>query len=652
MSILAKVGGLFVSGGGRRGRVVAALFVLQLALWTILRGFLVARFAPSGHGAEAALALPVGLVTDLCMAGVYLLPWGVGALLWRRRWSTSKIGRGVFRAALFLWCFTQVFLLFTEYYFFDEFNARFNTVAVDYLIYPQEVFINIKDSYPLFSILSVCLAAGLLLSWLLARWALAGTATEAPLQGRLKAFAVGFAVSLVLALSPIPKIAHYSEERVVGELASNGPYCFVWAAYTHNLDYVSFYKTLPLDEAYQRTRRVLGGDPVRWDGSAHSIRRTVAGDAKKAKLNVVIVLEESFGSEFWGVLGAKDQPSLTPEMDALSKEGLLFTHLYACGNRTVRGMEGVLSSFPPLPGDSIVKRPYSDHVETLGRLFKRDGYDTFFLYGGRGLFDGMKSFAVRNGYDRFIEQKDFDHPTFTTIWGVCDEDLFHRGIEEMRALHATGRPFFATLLTVSNHKPYLYPEGRVAADPKEKKRRNAVMYTDWALGDFFRRAKKEAFWKDTIFVVIADHGARVYGSAAIPIHSYEIPLVVLGPAVGQPRHVDTVGNSLDVGPTVLGLIGRPYESVFFGRDILHDPVEGGRALLNHNRDIGMFRSGLLSVLGLNRTSEFYRIVPETRDLTNDLKPGPEEEESLKDAEALFQVADDLYTHQRYNVETP
>jgi phosphoglycerol transferase MdoB-like AlkP superfamily enzyme len=141
-------------------------------------------------------------------------------------------------------------------------------------------------------------------------------------------------------------------------------------------------------------------------------------------------------------------------MDRLaSEEGLLFTNIYASGNRTVRGFEGVLSSFPPLPGDSIVKRDRSQNVETIARILKRDGYQTIFLYGGRGLFDGMRSYALNNGYDRFIEQKHFEHPTFKTIWGVCDEDTFQRAIEEFRALSATGKPFCGTILSVSNHKP-------------------------------------------------------------------------------------------------------------------------------------------------------------------------------------------------------
>jgi phosphoglycerol transferase MdoB-like AlkP superfamily enzyme len=339
-------------------------------------------------------------------------------------------------------------------------------------------------------------------------------------------------------------------------------------------------------------------------------------------------------------------------MDKLAgEEGLLFTNIYACGNRTVRGMEGVLSSFPPLPGDSIVKRDLSDNVEALARVLKRDGYATMFLYGGRGLFDGMRAYALRNGYDRFIEQKHFAHPTFTTIWGVCDEDLFARGVEECRQLAQAGKPFFATLLSVSNHKPYTYPAGRIPEDPAQRRREHAVKYSDFALGQFFRQARHEAFWTNTVFVVIADHGARVYGAQSIPIHSYEIPVLVAGPAVVKaPSRIGALGSSLDVAPTILGLIGRPYQTMFFGRDLLHAPAESGRALLNHNRDIGLLARDRLVVLGLRQTVEFYAGNPKVVDMGLLGQPGQAERELEQDTIALYQVADDLYTHRRYRID--
>jgi phosphoglycerol transferase MdoB-like AlkP superfamily enzyme len=384
--------------------------------------------------------------------------------------------------------------------------------------------------------------------------------------------------------------------------------------------------------------------------TGESILRRVEGDLSRPRLNVVIMLEESLGSEFWGCLGRT--PTLTPEMDRLAaEEGMLFTNIYANGNRTVRGLEGVLASFPSLPGDSIVKRDRSDNIETIARVLQRDGYSTVFLYGGRGLFDGMRSFAVRNGYERFIEQKHFAKPTFTTIWGVCDEDLFARAVTECHDLAQTGKPFCATILSVSNHKPYTYPAGRIPENPEQRRRENAVKYSDYALGQFFKAARRESFWTNTIFVVVADHGARVYGKQSIPIHSYEIPLLIAGPAaVPAPVRVPQLGCSLDISPTILGMLGRTYQTMFFGRDLLRMKPEDGRVFLNHNRDIGMLAHDRLVVLGLPQTCEFYEGDPKVAEVQPLPKPSDADRELEKDAIAIYQVADELYMQKRYRID--
>jgi phosphoglycerol transferase MdoB-like AlkP superfamily enzyme len=346
-------------------------------------------------------------------------------------------------------------------------------------------------------------------------------------------------------------------------------------------------------------------------------------------------------------------------MDKLATtEGILFTNLYASGNRTVRGFEGVLSSFPPLPGDSIVKRDHSDNVESIARVLKRDGYSSIFFYGGRGMFDSMKSYAVNNGWDRFLEHNppfndDFPNPNFATVWGVSDEEVYARAIKEFHALNETGKPFLGTIMSVSNHKPYTYPAGRIQEDPLKPKpsRNKAVKYSDWCLGQFFQAAKKEAFWTNTVFVVVADHGARVYGSQSIPIFSYEIPLVILGPAaVKSPTRVGQLGCSLDVAPTVLGLIGRPYETMFFGRDLLKEQPTEGRVFINHNRDVGIMEKQRLAVLGLQKTEEFYSGDPKVAEMEPLAKLTKTDAEVKTNAIAVYQVADDLYMQDRYRID--
>jgi phosphoglycerol transferase MdoB-like AlkP superfamily enzyme len=637
----------------RRSRYgfAAFCFLSLLASWLLLRLVLVCAFKPAGAPfTDILIAFLSGLHRDVYAALVEMLPLLFWLLIVRDRAFGKLWHRIVFLAGCFVFWFGQIFLLFVEFFFFDEFRSRFNTVAVDYLIFPKETFVNIWESYHVAVFLGIC--AVLTAGWMWVASRLFGEMWERPFRARTRLAYFAAAAGLVALLTPTLDLngAHVSTDRTVNELANNGAISFFDAAWTHNLDYAAFYKTMPLDEAYQRARRLLAAPNAQFVEEGRSIRRHIAGDPARPRLNVVILLEESLGSEFWGCLGRKD--TLTPEMDKLAEhEGMLFTNLYATGNRTVRGFEGVFSSFPPLPGDSIVRRDRSENVESIARVLKRDGYNTLFLYGGRGLFDDMRSYALHNGWDRFIEEKDFEHPTFSTIWGVCDEDTYARAIQEFHKLAETGKPFLGTILSVSNHKPYTYPKGRIPEDPDLRRWDYAVKYSDYALGRFFDAAKKEAFWTNTVFVVVADHGARVYGEQDIPIHSYEIPLLITGPAVVKsPSRVGELGCSLDVPTTILGLLGRPYESQFFGRDLLHSPPEEGRAFLNHNRDIGLLARNRLVVLGLMKTVEFYQGDPKLAEMRPLLQPADADHELEQDAVAIYQVADDLYMHRGYRID--
>lgn len=650
----------------KRSRLgLAAFWLLTLmAGWFVLRLVLFFQFRVPGQSSEAVMAMLSGFWRDMVAATWLTLPLLGWTLILPGRHFRATWHRSVFWTVCFVFWFGQTFILFTEYFFFEEFRSRFNTVAVDYLQYPKEVFVNIWDSYHVGFVLCACAVPAA--AWVWAARRFFAPLWEGPTGDRPGLLRWAGAAALAGALTPLLLIggslagimhspvhfgpAHISSERTLNEIANNGDIAFFEAAVTHNLDYHAFYRTMDRADAYRRARQLLNSADTTFQ-PGETIRRTVAGDPSKPRLNVIIFLEESLGSEFWGSLGRKE-PTLTPEMDKLAaEEGLLFTNIYASGNRTVRGMEGVLSSFPPLPGESIVKRDLSDNVETLARVLKRDGYSTLFLYGGRGVFDGMRSFAVRNGYDRFIEQKHFEHPTFTTIWGVCDEDLYRRTLEECAGLSKQGKPFFATVLSVSNHKPYTYPKGKIAEDPEERRRENVVKYSDYALGQFFKAAKREPLWTNTIFVVVADHGARVYGQQSIPIYSYEIPLLIAGPAAAsRPLRPGILGCSLDVGPTILGLIGRPYESLFFGQDLLKCPAESGRALLNHNRDIGLLKGDRMAVLGLMKSAEFYAGNPKQVEMKPMKEHTDTDRELLEDTTALYQVADDLYMHRRYTLD--
>lgn len=584
-------------------------------------------------------ALRDGLVGLFVLMPVAMVVFGVG-----EKKIGAPVRTGVGRFFLFVWWALILFVIQAEYYFFHEYSSRFNTVAIDYLHYWTEVSSNIRQMYPMGRILTVCGLGALAVTVRCAKkFPLrpgAGTADRCLFLG---AYA-GLAALAVCGASGVSLQWH--PERLVNELSSNGLTSGAIALWTRNLAYGDYFPTLPREEAYARARSLLDTPEAKWKGDPFSIQRRIPGDAARPKKNVVILLEESFGSEFLGSLnGRKGEPSsLTPRLDALSEQGLLFTNLFADGNRTIRGIEGVLASFPPLPGDSIVARTLTSGCETLASVFARDGYQTRFIYPGRGVFDGLGRFSLANGFGHFTEQKHFDSPVFTNVWGHCNEDLYDRVLKEAREDYQAGKPFFITALSVSNHQPFTYPEGRISEPSYARRRTHAVKYVDFALGRFFDAVRQEPFWKETLFVVIADHGARVYGSQTLPIHSYQIPCLVLGEGV-EPGRCDTLGCQLDVAPTILAMVGRPYDSLFFGRDLLGKALVPRRAILNHNRSVGIYRDGRLVALSLNRVVEEFR--GDAKGSLERVTLDAEAEELSKDLTALLQVADDLYMHRRF-----
>ena len=628
----------------------------------------------------------MGMHRDLVVALLMSTPLGLWCALSRQREKQAPLARWALRIFLTVSWLVQVFLLVAEFNFFAEFNSRFNTVAIDYLIYPHEVFANMYESFPLGWILAGVTVGGTVIAALLLR--LGNTTSTRPaarphsqLPPRRASSAFTWILPVLLLAATLWMVPwQQSNDRVMNELANNGLVAGATAAVTRNLDYTAFYPHMDREAAYHKVRQLLDTPDAKYvSDDPFDLRRLIQAKPGARPLNVCLMLEESLGSEFWGCLGRvnkKGEPhTLTPHMDKLAtEEGWLFENLWADGNRTIRGFEGILASFPPLPGDSIVARDRTENVETIGRVMARQGYETLFMYAGRSLFDGMGPFALKNGWNRFVHQGNFEKPAFTNAWGVSNEDLYAKAVLEMRALHQTGKPFLLTMLSVSNHVPFTYPatgpspfdslnpapgkvqsdypHGRIPENPDEHRRDFAVKYVDWCLGRFFQEAKKEPFWQDTIFVVIADHGARVYGSQAVPIKSYAIPMVILGPSVvREPKRLPMLACQLDVAPTILGLTGLPYESLFFGRDLLNTPEEPfKKVLLHHNREIASYRDQRLVVFGLNQSIDCFGGDPKSGKMAHLPGIDPSSQPLVEDATAIFQVADDLYMNRRYRID--
>jgi phosphoglycerol transferase MdoB-like AlkP superfamily enzyme len=617
----------------RRLWPAAAAAVLLVALATLTRLALALRpdVALGGPG-DALQVFLRGLMFDLA-AAAYLLALPVAWLaLVPDRLARTWLLRALVLLAFLVLSFGLLVLPVAEWLFWDEFGARFNFIAVDYLIYTHEVLGNIWESYPVGRALAGIGVLALALTALAARplWRASG----APLSWRARAAALGAAaLALAGAIFLVDSDdKRFSREDAANELAGNGLYEFFAANRRNELDFERFYATLPPGEALALVRASFPG--ARWvQPELGGVERHVRGAGPERRLNVVVVTVESLGAEFLGAYG--DARGLTPNLDRLARASLWFSNVYATGNRTVRGLEAVTLALPPTPGQSIVRRPNNDALFSLGSVFEDKGYGVLFAYGGYGYFDNMNAFFDANDY-RVVDRRAIPagRIEFENIWGVADEHLLDQVLEELdreRAAHA-GRPFFAHVMTTSNHRPYTYPAGRIDIAPGTG-REGAVKYSDYALGRFLELARRRAWFADTVFVITADHGASARGGLSIPVEKYRIPLFVYAPAHVAPRRVDRLMSQIDVAPTLLGLLGFDYYSKFLGRDVLHSPPGSDRAFVANYQTLGYLKGGEMVVLQPRRETRFLSLVGEARAAS-----GARDEQLRREAIAFYQVA--------------
>lgn len=531
---------------------------------------------------------------------------------------------------VFLFLYGTYFVEVAEWLYWDEFKVRFNFIAIDYLMYSYEVTHNIYESYPADWILFGILLAAAATFALLRRPLAAILQVQEGFANRLAASAVVVSLALGAYWSVGQSLRELSDNAYVKELGANGPYQFVAAFRNNTLDYQTFYVQGNAKELSRRLKEAVGKDPG--EGGLFDITREIKPATAARKLNVILVSVESLSADFLTMFGQKE--NITPFMDQWFKKGLLFTNFYATGTRTTRGLESITLSVPPTPGRSLVKRPDNAGIYSLGKVFKDNGYDVAYLYGGRGFFDNMNAFFSGNGY-RIVDQTDLDDAeiTFENAWGVADEDLYRKAVSEAGATHAAGRPFFFHIMTTSNHRPFTYPDGRIDI-PSGTGRAGAVKYTDYALRQFIATARREPWFADTMFVIVADHCASSAGRAELPVERYHIPLFIYAPRYIKPQTVARLSGQIDLAPTLLALLGFTYESHFFGQNILSDTFEE-KALIGNYQRLGVLENNELAILSPVKRVD---VIKDPLHNEQSLSAGPDNED-VRQAMAFYQGAD-------------
>lgn len=496
---------------------------------------------------------------------------------------------------LFVFTFLLVFNAVSEYFFWDEFSTRYNFIAVDYLVYTNEVIGNIRESYPIVPIVVAIALLSVAIVFLFRKPLRQSVAVQPTWNTKAGIMMIMLTFPLLSYFTVDNSWRKFSTNEYANELAGNGMFEFGTAFWNNELDFFKFYATLPDKEAFEIVRKDLESPHSHFiDSNVFSITRKIHYDQPENKMNVVLISVESLSASFMGAFG-NDQ-NITPYLDSLSRESLFFTKLYASGTRTVRGLEALALSIPPSPGQSIVKRPDNQHMFSLGSVFHSKGYTTQYIYGGYGYFDNMNNFFSQNDYD-VIDRKAIlpDDIHYANIWGVADEDLFTLALKELDTDFLKRKPFFSHIMTVSNHRPYTYPENRIDIPPSLQKREGAVKYTDYAIGQFLKTASTRPWFKKTIFVIVADHCASSSGSVQLPVTGYHIPMLIFSPGNIEPRVVDKLTAQIDIAPTILGLMHFNYTSQFFGQDIFDIPKEKERAFISTYQGLGFLQHDELVV---------------------------------------------------------
>lgn len=559
-----------------------------------------------------------GFVFDIGTSVILSIPGILYLLFFPLKQIGRKLDKSLIYVGLFLTLFLVFFATFAEFTFWGEFESRFNFIAVDYLLYTYEVVENINQSYPLpLLILGMLLCTAVTIFFFNKKGVLNTTFSSKETIGKRLFLVFSLLAFAFVYILFIPnRWAEQRENNYVQELSKNGIYSFFAAFRSNELPYQDFYLHEKEEVAIQNMRNYLKDDQTTFIDS-NTIYRNIKGAEKEQKPNVILITIESFSADFMKHFG--NAKNITPNIDKIADSSLLFTHLYATGTRTVRGMEALTLSIPPTPGNSIVRRSDNKGLFSIGSVFKSKGYSRTFFYGGDGYFDNMNNFFSGIGFDIVDKGRKFslkDGITtkrtiipdssvhFKNAWGICDEDLFDAVIHHADEQYVQKRSFFDFIMTTSNHKPFTYPSGKIDI-PSGESREGAVKYTDYAIASFLKKAGTKSWFNNTVFIIVADHCASSAGKDVVEVSKYHIPCMIFNLPNHKKGTIEQLSSQIDIFPTFFSLLGWSYKSSLFGRDVFSSQYTP-RALPASYQVLGyMERNNLTLLSPVNKSEALY-----------------------------------------------
>ncbi len=584
----------------------------------------------------------IGFFYDLVVCSFFAIPVALYCWLMKDSWYRKSVQR----IPLFLFFFIIIFILVLnaggEIIFWDEFGVRYNFIAVDYLIYTTEVLENIWESYniPLIGAAVVLATAAIL--FLIRKKLTASQLISMRFTKRSLFFLLFILVPVAGYFLVNNRFKNTSNNNYVNELGGNGIYEFGAAYWNNEIDYNRFYAVRNDTANFNILRNMLQAPNASFSTNPLSIERQIKNDSPQHKWNIVLISVESLSGDYMKRFGGKE--NITPYLDSLIPYSLFFDNFYASGTRTVRGLEALSLAIPPTPGQSIVRRPGNEDMFTMGNVLKTKGYEVNFIYGGNSFFDNMGKFFSGNSYT-VLDKRDIPDSLvhLTTAWGIDDEAAFNYTLQQCSRSFNQGKLFFNHIMTISNHRPYVYPEGRIDIPPSTQSIQGAVKYTDYAINKFLTDAKKMPWFNNTVFVIVADHCAKSAGKTDLPVNRYHIPCLIYAPALIKPVIEQRLTSQIDLAPTLLGMLNLDYTSNFLGYDIYHTAPGRERAFISTYQDMGYIKDGKLVILSPQQKVKMYK--PDF--LTGTAGLIPNSDSLINEAIAWYQGASYLFKNGKY-----
>lgn len=453
------------------------------------------------------------------------------------------------------------FLVTADLQLYTAWGYRIDATPLQYFKSPKEMGASVSSS-PLLLLLTIFIILSVFFIWVYKKL------IESYIRIKPGKFSIlNFSISIFLiaflfvpirgGIQKIPmnqSDVYFSEKLFADHAALNLPWNIIFSILNQNNNENPF-NYFPAKKTSQLVRDLYNTGPVK-----------IPSILTEKRPNIIFIIMESYTAKFVGCLGG--EPGVTPNLDKIASEGLLFTNIYAAGDRSEKGQVAVLSGYPNQAITSIIKTPTkTQKLPSITKSLEAEGYHTSYTYGGELEFANIKSYLVNSGFNKLISKYDFPVSERTTSWGVHDEFVFNRFFNDVKQEQ---QPFFATLFTLSSHEPYDVPMApKFKGNDETTKFRNSVAYTDSCVGVFINRLKNDPLWQNTLVVFVADHGHPLPGYDRNDLPSkFHIPLIFTGGALKVKGVVSTIGSQTDIVTTVLDQLNISSNTFTWSKDLL------------------------------------------------------------------------------------